>query len=119
MFTVIYEDRSLHYITGMSEYSSEHINRNQFKTIATLTVFDIENESDCHSSRAYIFFNESLEDVKKVTNLDSTKMLIMCNALITSMAHTDENDNYVVNTWLTRDRDVMSHLLRSQELLFF
>lgn len=118
MFTVVYEDTSLHEITCITEYCSDHMYRDAFRRAVLLTVFDIESECNCHSSRAYIFFNSSMGDVRNATGFYSSEMLIMCNALITSMAHTDKDDNYIVNTWLTRDKDVMSHLLRSKKEFF-
>lgn len=117
MFSIIYEDVSNSDITCYCENYSEHLTPRVFRHFVEMTIFDIQNEVDCHSTRAYIFFNESLSDVKRATgDFDSTKMMIMCNVLVTSMAHTDENDRYCVNTWVHRDKDVMSYLYSSKPL---
>ena len=116
MISVIYEDVSNNYVTCLSELYIDHLNPTTFRRIIEMTIFDIQNEVNCHSTRAYIFFNSSLANVKRVTDIDSTKMMIMCNVLITSMAHTDENDRYCVNTWIHRDIDVIDYLYSSKPL---
>lgn len=92
------------------------LTRDILRRCVVMNQCDIESILDCHYARAYMFFGESMDKVKEFTKFDSTKMLITCNALISSIAHFDNDNNYIVNTWIDRDYETLSHLYTSKQL---
>lgn len=118
MLTIVFEDCNSNEITSIAEYSEETLTRDIFRRCIVMNQCDIEGILGCHYARAYMFFGESMDEVKGFTDFDSTKMLISCNALISSIAHFDNDKNYIINTWIDRDYETLSYLYTSKQLLF-
>lgn len=105
MITVVYKDSKK--VTSIGEYTEEHLTPSRLRWIIQQSLFDIRCGGETQSE-AYIFYNMTQDDVRKLTDgLTDVYLLIRSNNVISCFQHDDE-----ANVWISDARAFFDICLR-------